>query len=379
MSIHLIKIDMSQYQPDRAFDSLPKLPPRADVESKVILRSCLSARAEVGRLKEARRLLPNPSMLINTVPVLEAQASSEIENVMTTADRLFQFIESQDAGADSATKEAARYQTALKRGFESVAAKPLTTATAIDVCTALLGHAVHVRRLPGTALRNTATGAIVYTPPAGQALLRNLLGNWERYLHDQSRVDPLIRMAVGHYQFEAIHPFADGNGRTGRILNLLFLVEQQLLDLPILYLSKAIVGTKADYYRLLNDVTSSEAWEPWVVYMLNAVAQTAEWTTAKIHAIRDLLDETTAYVRRAAPKLYTRELVELIFAQPYARIGNVVAAGIAKRQTASEYLKELRDIGVLEEHKVGRDKLFAHPKLIALLKADDHVVFPYPS
>ena len=317
-------------------------------------------------------------MLINTLPVLEAQASSAIENIVTTADQLFQY--SEDAGpADAATKEALRYRTALKRGFDALATRPLTTATAVDVCRTLTGIALDVRKIPGTRLQNAGTGATVYTPPEGEDTLRGLLANWERYLHDETAGDPLIRMAVAHYQFEAIHPFIDGNGRTGRILNLLFLVEQQLLDLPILYLSKAIIVSKADYYRLLNDVTATGHWEPWVLYLLNAVADTARRTTQKIHAIRDLLCVTTAYIREKAPSIYTRELAELIFVQPYSRIGNVVEAGIAKRQTASEYLKQLCAIGVLEERKAGRDKLFLHPKLLALLASDEHIVPAYPS
>lgn len=190
-------------------------------------------------------------------------------------------------------------------------------------------------------------------------------------------IDPLIRMAVCHYQFEAIHPFTDGNGRTGRILNLLYLVEQDLLDLPILYLSRAIIRNKTEYYALLNQVTSNDAWEPWLLYMLAAVAETALWTTEKIHAIRELLRETTAYVQRKAASLYSRELVELIFVQPCSRISNVVEAGIAKRQTASEYLKELVDIGVLKEMKAGREKLFIHPNLMTVLKSEDHVVPNY--
>ena len=318
-------------------------------------------------------------MLINTLPVLEAQASSAIENIVTTTDRLFQYSEGDAGSADAATKEALRYRTALKRGFDALATRPLTTATAVDVCRTLTGIALDVRKIPGTRLLNAATGATVYTPPEGEDTLRGLLANWERYLHDENAGDPLIRMAVAHYQFEAIHPFVDGNGRTGRILNLLFLVEQQLLDLPILYLSKAIIVTKADYYRLLNEVTATGHWEPWVLYVLNAVADTAQRTTQKIHAIRDLLRVTTAYIREKAPSIYTRELAELIFVQPYSRISNVVDAGIAKRQTASEYLKQLCAIGVLEERKSGRDKLFVHPKLLALLASDDHTSGAYPS
>jgi len=184
-------------------------------------------------------------------------------------------------------------------------------------------------------------------------------------------------MAVGHYQFEAIHPFTDGNGRTGRILNLLFLVEQRLLDQPVLYLSRAIIRRRADYYRLLNAVTRDEAWEPWVLYMVDAVHDTAGWTTKKIKAIRELLRGATAHVREHAPSLYSRELVELVFEQPYSRIGNLVEAGIAKRQTASVYLKELCDIGVLREVKAGREKLFIHPNLMKLLTAEDHKVPEY--
>jgi Fic family protein len=217
----------------------------------------------------------------------------------------------------------------------------------------------------------------VYTPPEGQDRLRDLLANWERFLHDDSELDPLIRMAVGHYQFEAIHPFTDGNGRTGRILNLLFLVEQQLLDQPVLYLSRAIIRRRTDYYRLLNAVTTDDAWEPWVLYVLDAVQDTATWTTVKIRAIRELLRRASAHVREHAPSLYSRELVELVFEQPYSRIGNLVDAGIAKRQTASVYLKTLCDIGVLREVKAGREKLFIHPNLMTLLTAENHKVPEY--
>jgi Fic family protein len=369
----------SPFNPLRPYNDLPRLPPRADVETRAILRSCIEARAAVAELRQAGHLLPNQAILINTLPILEARASSEIENIVTTADRLFQYAQDESQPADPATKEALRYRTALRRGFESLADRPLTTATAVDVCRTLRGIAIDIRKVPGTALTNAATNTIVYTPPEGQDRLRDLLSNWEHYLHDQKEVDTMIRMAVGHYQFEAIHPFADGNGRTGRILNLLYLVDRRLLDQPVLYLSRAIIRNKAAYYQRLNAVTSDGAWEAWVLYMLEAVAETARWTTAKIHAIRDLLRDTTAYVQRKAAAVYTRELVELIFVQPYCRIANVVDAGLAQRQTASEYLKALRDIGVLTEEKAGRDKLFIHPKLMTLLKSEEHVVPRYES
>jgi Fic family protein len=367
------------FDPRRPYNDLRPLPPDADIDTRDILRACIEARAAVAELKQAGHLLPNQAILINILPILEARASSAVENIVTTTDRLFQYAQDETQPADAATKEALRYRTALRRGFESLAHRPLTTATAVEVCRTLRGIDTDIRSVPGTAAANAATGTMVYTPPDGQDRLRSLLANWERYLHDNTTVDAMIRMAVGHYQFEAIHPFTDGNGRTGRILNLLYLVDQKLLDQPVLHLSRAIIRNKIDYYRLLNAVTSDAAWEPWVRYMLEAVAETARWTTAKIHAIRDLLRDTTAFVQRRAPAVYTRELVELIFARPYCRIANVVEAGLAQRQTASEYLKQLRDIGVLDELKVGREKLFIHPRLMTLLKSEEHVVPQYES
>ena len=369
----------ARFNPAQPYNDLPRLPPAAEVETRDVLRACIEARAALAELKQAGHLIPNQAILINTLPMLEARASSEIENIVTTADRLFQYAQDETQPADAATKEALRYRTALKRGVESLATRPVTTATVVEVCRTLRGIDLDIRKVPGTSLTNQATGAIVYTPPAGEALLRDLLANWEKYLHDATHVDPIVRMAVGHYQFEAIHPFTDGNGRTGRIINLLFLVEQGLLDLPVLYLSRAIIQRKADYYRRLHDVTQAAAWEAWVLFILAAVAETARWTTQKIHGIRELLASTTVHVKAKAPALYSREFVELIFVQPYCRIGNVVDAGIAKRQTASEYLKELCDIGVLQETKVGREKLFIHPKLMTVLTSDGHAVPGYAS
>lgn len=227
------------------------------------------------------------------------------------------------------------------------------------------------QNIAGLVLISDATGALIYTPPEGNALLRNQLANWERYLHGAEDTDPLVRMAVAHYQFEAIHPFTDGNGRTGRVLNLLFLLEQRLLSIPVLYLSQYIIEHKEDYYRLLLEVTTRAAWEEWVLYMLRAVHAAALWTTARIRAIRKLLQSVAETIRREAPKIYSRELVELIFVQPYCRIGNLVAAGIAQRQSASLYLKRLCEIGVLEEHSAGREKLFINLALRRLLTQPD--------
>ncbi len=366
------------FDPAKPYDSLPPLPPRADIESRVILKTCIDVRTALAELKQAGNLLPNPTILINTIPLLEARSSSEIENIVTTTDRLFRYAQDDREGlADPATKEALRYRTALWRGFQSLRKRPLTTATAVEICRTIKGVNLDIRRVPGTALANDSTGKVIYTPPQGEALLRKLLANWERFLHETDAIDPLIRMAVAHYQFEAIHPFTDGNGRTGRILNLLFLVEQGLLDSPVLYLSRAIIRHKSDYYRLLRMVTAEGRWEEWVLYMLKAVEETAGWTTAKIHAIRQLMQDTADRVRQKAPAVYSRELIELIFVQPYCRIGNLVDADIAKRQTASVYLKELCNAGVLKEVKAGREKLFINPRLMALLTSErDNPVNP---
>lgn len=366
---------MTKFSPERPYDSLPRLPPKADLETRPILKACIEARAALAELKQAGGLLPNQTILINTIPLLEARASSEIENVVTTTDRLFRFAQEEaDGQADPATKEALRYRTALYRGYESLKRRPMTTATAAEVCRTIKGVRLDIRRVPGTALANDATGKVIYTPPQGEDRLRTLLANWERFLHKTDSLDPLVRMAVGHYQFEAIHPFTDGNGRTGRILNLLYLVEQELLNLPVLYLSRYIIQRKSEYYRLLLAVTTDGQWEKWIVYMLEAVGETARWTTSKIRSIRELMDDTGNTVRTKAPAIYSHELVELIFVQPYCRIGNVVDEGIAKRQTASVYLIALCDIGVLKEVKAGREKLFINPRLMTLLTKENYPV-----
>ncbi|MFT4564569.1 MAG: Fic family protein [Gammaproteobacteria bacterium] len=366
----------TDWQPSRPYNALPLLPPTTSLETVPVLKQCITARAALAELKQAAELIPNPAILINTLPLLEARASSEIENIVTTADKLFQHLQA-DAGADPATREALRYRRALLEGVQALKSRPLTTRTTESICTEIKGTEMSVRKVPGTALANSATGNVIYTPPEGESHLRSLLANWERFLHEEEALDPLIRMAAAHYQFEAIHPFVDGNGRTGRVVNSLFLVEQGLLPLPILYLSRYIIAHKADYYRLLLAVTRDNAWEPWLIYILRGVEETATWTTAKIGAVRRLASDTADYVREQRPKIYSRELVDVIFEQPYCRIANVVAREIAGRQAASRYLKALVSIGVLREQSVGKEKLFVHPALITLLTRDTNTLPSY--
>lgn len=365
---------MTDFNPKVPHNSLPLLPPPSElIETRDILKKCISARVALAELKQAAELIPNSAVLVNALPLLEARASSEIENIVTTTDKLFEFAEIADDKADAATKEALRYRTALYEGTKMVQRGMLTTDMAIQICSTVKGIELDIRAEPGTTLKNRLSGDVIYTPPAGQKLLQTLLDNWAEFMHSATDIDPLVRMAVQHYQFEAIHPFADGNGRTGRILNILFLVEHGMLDSPILYLSHFVIRNKGAYYRLLQNVTSEQAWEAWILFILEGVEETCVWTTDKIKAIRELMEHTAQFVQTELPKTYSWELVLLLFKQPYCRIGNIVDAGIAKRQTASVYLKQLCDLGVLREYKSGRENLFVHPKYIELLTGEENV------
>jgi Fic family protein len=363
--------------PTAPYNTLPLLPPDRDLETKAVLKRCVGARAAVAELRRAGELIPDQSVLINTIPLLEAKDSSEIENIVTTNDALFREASHFEDGGDPAAKEALRYRAALFNGYETLKTRPLTARTAIDICSQIKGVDMDVRKTPGTQLKNSFTGEVIYTPPDGQQRLRDLLGNWETFANAIDDLDPLVRMAVLHYQFEAIHPFLDGNGRTGRILNILVLIQAGLLDIPTLYLSRHIVRTKADYYRLLQGVTLRAEWEPWIIYILTAVEKTAIWTNARIRAIRDLMQDTKDFVRAEAPKIYSRELIEVIFAQPYVRIAHLIELDIAERHAAARYLKQLAAIGILSEEKRGRDKVFIHRKYMDLLGRDDHEFAAY--
>lgn len=358
------------FNPRLPYNDLPRLPPTAEIETKAVLKACIKAQASLATLRGMAGRTPNQGMLINIIPMLEAQASSEIENIVTTTDRLFQFDGEEQRHADPATKEALRYRSALYKGVQSLQQRPLTTSTAVDICRTIKGVDMDIRKVPGTALMNDATQEIIYTPPDGESTIRDLLSNWEQFIHMERDIDPLVRMAVMHYQFEAIHPFSDGNGRTGRVLNLLFLISEDLLDLPILYLSRHIIQNKQEYYRRLLHVTTHQAWENWILYMLEAVHSTAQWTSAKIQAMCALMENTREKLRTEAAKIYSHELVDLVFTQPYCRIHSVVDQGIAQRQTASKMLRELSALNVLQEVSIGREKVFINVALMNLLTQD---------
>ncbi len=360
----------TDWKPDTAYNTLPHLPPLYELETKAVLKLCIEARTALAGLKQAGKFIPNQAMLINIIPMLEAQGSSEIENIVTTADKLFQYAYD-DNIADHATKEALRYRTALYEGIQYIKDRPLTTHTALQVCRTIKGTELNIRHNKGTVLQNNL-GQVIYTPPDDVSTIQRLLKNWEDFLHSEDDLDPLVKMAVAHYQFEAIHPFYDGNGRTGRVINILYLIEKQLLDLPILYLSRYIIQNKLGYYNGLSGVSEKQDWQTWLIYMLNAIRETAEWTTDKILAIKELHKNTANLIKTHASNIYSHELVNVIFEMPYCRISNLVDKGIAKRQTSSNYLKTLVQIGILEEIQSGKEKLFINSKLMNLLHSDDN-------
>jgi Fic family protein len=351
---------------DVPFNDLPALPPAGfDLEPKRVLKATIEARTALATLAQACQLLPNPNILIHAVPLLEAQASSEIENIVTTADELFKHADS--GGGDHATKEALRYRSALFAGVESIRSRPLTAGTAALICSQLQGREMTVRAVPGTRIANPATRDIVYSPPEGADLIRNKLSDWERFVHAQDDLDPLVRMAVAHYQFEAIHPFHDGNGRTGRVINILMLIQAGLLRDPILYLSRAIIARKNDYYRLLHAVTAEAAWIDWVLYMLDVVHESATSTTRKIGAIRTCQENISEQARGATPGGRDAQFLAVLFEQPYCRINTVATRCDVSRQTASTWLHALVGAGLLGEVKVGRELLFVNHEFLNVL------------
>ena len=365
------------FDPTKPYDALPDLPPRADIDTKRVLKACNEANKALARLNAEVKQLPNPALLLPSISLLEAKASSEIENIVTTNDQLFRgaFIENEPA--DASTREALRYQHAIWDGFRKIGERPISTNTAINICRTIKDADIDIRRIPGTTITNKSTHKVIYTPPAGEDLIRKKLANWETYLHEPSDIDPLIRMAVQHYQFEAIHPFPDGNGRTGRVLNILFLVEQKVLDLPILYLSREILDHRNHYYETLEGVTRDSAWEDWIKYLLNLTGLSAARTQLKLEELRLLMAKAHIHIQQGMPRAASAELLAVIFSRPYCRIADLVKAGVAKRETASEYQRALVKIGVLDDITAGREKIFINQRLRLLLADRSSEVMGY--
>ena len=350
------------------YNDLPLLPPTVELESKAVLKQAIAANRALANLRGLAAQIPNQGVLINSIVLQEARLSSEIENIVTTNDELYRADADADADGktDPHTKEVLRYRQALNFGFGQLKRRPLATNLFIDIVRTIKQVDFGVRKVPGVALRNAAK-EVVYTPPVGEAVIREKLANLEQFIHAQDDLDPLVKMAVLHYQFEAIHPFEDGNGRTGRIVNLLYLVEQGLLDIPVLFLSRYILAHKSGYYQGLRGVTEQQDWESWVLYMLRAVESTAQETFDQVTRIRVLMEQVREQVQQQAPGIYSKDLVEAIFQHPYTKIQFLVNANIAKRQTASSYLQTLAGLGVLRASKQGREMYYINDALFAEL------------
>ena len=354
------------WNPAGPYNSLPELPPAEDVESRRILKATVEARAALAALDQAARRMTNPTVLINSLSLLEAQASSEIENIVTTADDLFTFAQDESAATNPATKETLSYRKALFTGITLIRARPLSVNTATEVCSIVKDRQMDVRKLPGTYIGNPATHAAIYTPPVGEGVIRDKLSNWESFIHESPGFDPLVVMAIAHYQFEAIHPFEDGNGRTGRIVNVLMLMSAGLISEPILYLSRYIIEKKDEYYRLLLEVTRDGNWEDWIAFMLEGIRITALSTISKIDQIQQLQNEMLGEIR-AATSGANADLLAMLFEQPYCRISNVVQRCGVSRPTATNWLNALVEIGALLSIRAGRERIFINTNFVGLL------------
>jgi Fic family protein len=353
----------------KPYNQLPLLPPKAGIETPAVLKKTITAGRALAELKGVGETIPNQAMLINTIILREAQSSSEIENVITTTDALFKAFTAKTNKIDPATKEVLRYREALWEGFNTLKKRSvLSTNVFIKLFQTIKENKAGIRNIPRTKVANISTGEVLYTLPEGEQIIRDKLKNLEDYIHAKDKIDPLIKLAIIHYQFEAIHPFFDGNGRAGRILNILFLTYKDLLAIPVLYLSKFIIDNKNDYYRLLRDVTEKNKWEPWILFMLEAVKQTSMYTRDKIISIRSLLEKTLEVASNKLPeRVYSKELIELLFHRPYTKGQFLVEAKIAERKTAADYLKELEKVGILKSEKIGKENLYLNVKLFNLL------------
>lgn len=351
---------------NQPYNDLPLLPPAVELETKAILKQAIAASRAVADLRGKAQQIPNQRMMIDAIVLQEARLSSEIENIVTTNDELYRAAADIDGLFDSHTKEVLRYRQAIWHGYEQIKKRPLSINLFVEIVQIIKQIDLDVRKTTGTKLAGPS-GEIVYTPPEGEQIIRQKLANLESFIYGEDDLDPLVKLAVMHYQFEAIHPFADGNGRTGRILNILFLVEKGLLDMPVLFLSRYIIENKSDYYDGLRRVTEDGSWEAWIIYILKGIEITAQQTSEQIDAILKLMETIKDAMREKAEKIYSKELLEIIFMHPYCKIKFLEQGGIAKRQTASNYLQTLSEIGILRTEKIGRENYYVNDALLKIL------------
>lgn len=344
---------------------LPPLPLEGNIESPIVLKALIDAHRHLAELKGIAKTIPNESMLISTLALQEAQSSSEIENIITTQDQLYKFTLHSEQ-VDPTTKEVAFYASALQFGYERVKkSQSLTLNTVIEIQQILEGNRAGLRKTPGTVLKNERTGEVVFQPPSPETI-PPYMSALERFMNTEQQLDPLVCMSLIHHQFETIHPFYDGNGRTGRIINILYLVQQGLLDTPILYLSRYINHTKDDYYRLLQQTRDTGNWEPWLIYMLKAISYTAKHTTVLVEKISLLLAQQKQVIRRKY-KFYSQDLMNNLFSHPYTKVAFLEKDLNVSRATATRYLEALSKGEILSKHKLGRESYYVNDALVNLL------------
>lgn len=369
------QVNMSN-DPFRPYNGLPDLPPDLSaLMTPAVYGKVIQAHRGLAELKGYCQTLPNPELLLNAVVLQEGKDSSEVENIVTTQDELFRAAAAEETGEKKSipppAREVLRYRQAVYHGWGALKQTGLITSnTLVQIVQRLKENDAGVRKNQ-VVIGNPSSGKVIYTPPEGEALLREKLRALEIFMNDDAgpgaEIDPLVRMALVHYQLEAIHPFYDGNGRTGRILNVLYLIQQGLLDTPVLYLSAYILRHKPDYYRRLRLVTEDGTWAEWVIYMLEAVRSTSNDTLGLVREINALLVELAETAKAGMKNGYSRDLIRLIFRQPYCKIQFVVDEGLASRVTASRYLSDLERLGVLQSMQVHREKYFINYRLLDLL------------
>lgn len=351
---------------------LQYLPPQIDLETRTILKKTATAHRYLAELKGLSATIPNQEILINTLSLQEAKDSSAIENIITTHDELFKEELFPDFAVTAAAKEVRNYVSALRIGFALVLKNRLLTKNHISVIQAELEkNRAGFRKLPGTELKNEQTGETVYTPPQNPDDVVRLMDNLERFINDDSfyDADPLVKMAMVHYQFESIHPFYDGNGRTGRIINVLYLVQKDLLNIPVLYLSRYIVRNKGEYYRLLQAVRDKGDWESWILYILEAVEQTSRQTISMVKSIARVLIDYKHRIREDH-KFYSQDLINNLFYHPYTKIDFLERDLNVSRLTATKYLDTLADGGFLKKEKIGRSNYYVNTALFRILTGE---------
>lgn len=349
---------------------LKPLPPEINLETTRVLRQAAASHRALAELKGYASIIPNKNILINAVTINEAKDSSEIENIVTTHDELYKAM-AQKTYINAAAKEVVNYRSALWHGYELIRSKQLLTVNMIvEIQQLIENNMAGIRKQAGTVLKNESTGEIVYTPPGSEFEILDLMKNLELYINeDTDGIDPLIKLAIIHYQFESIHPFYDGNGRTGRIINVLYLVLKELLDSPILYLSKYIIRNKTAYYQLLQEVRTKGKWEDWVLYILAGIEETSEETLIMVKGINDEFIKYADDVRISLPKVYSKELIELLFFEFYTKIAFIEKGLGISRKTASTYLADLEKNGFLKSERIGKERIYLNLRLLDTVKS----------